>query len=164
MWQPVKPRDFRGALHLWWPNADVGKVTALIGGRDRIFRFHVGLSICCLACELVEAQSPFDRLRANELKRTALRIDPTFLTPDVLLSRSKRPSIPGGHNRLALAQVALLPAGVLIPSALSNAVISGLNTFTVGITRYHCSSPAFVHTHQTRCLHRNCKAQYPARG
>lgn len=164
MWQPVKPRDFRGALHLWWPNADVSKVTALIGGRDRIFRFHVGLGICCLACELVEAQPPFDRLRANELKRTALRIDPTFLTPDVLLSRSKRPSIPGGHNRLALTPVELLPAGVLIPSALSNSVMSGLITFTVGIIHYHCSSPTFVHMHQTRCLHRNGKAQYPARG
>ncbi len=29
-----------------------------------------------------------------------------------LLSSSKRPSIPGGHIRLALAPVALLPAGV----------------------------------------------------
>ena len=28
-----------------------------------------------------------------------------------LLSGSKRPAIPGGHNRLALAPVALLPAG-----------------------------------------------------
>ena len=50
MWQPVKPRDFRGALHLWWPNAVVGMVTAMIGGRDRIFRFHLGLSICCRGC------------------------------------------------------------------------------------------------------------------
>lgn len=32
-----------------------------------------------------------------------------------------------------------LPAGCLIPSALHNAVISGLKTFTVGITRYHCT-------------------------
>jgi hypothetical protein len=80
------------------------------------------------------------------------------------LSGSVRPSIPGGRGRLALAPVTLLPAGVLKPSALSNAVIAGLNTFTVGVIRYHCSSPAFVPTHQVHCCQRTCKARYPARG
>ena len=80
------------------------------------------------------------------------------------LSGSVRPSIPGGHDRLALAPITLLPAGGLKPSALSKAVFSGLHTFTVGFTRYHCSSPAFVSTHQVHCCQRPCKARYPARG
>lgn len=50
-----------------------------------------------------------------------------------LLSGSKRPTIPDGRDILTITNVALLPAGVLIPSALSNAVISGLYTFTVSI-------------------------------
>ena len=40
----------------------------------------------------------------------------------------------------------------------------GTTTFTVGFTRYHCASPAFVPTHQARCYQRACKARYPARG
>ena len=80
MWQPVKPRDFRGALHLWWPNADVGMVTAMIGGRDRIFRFHVGLSICCLGCGFgrVAASIPMNRnlaaLAEPDLERYTIRL------------------------------------------------------------------------------------------
>jgi len=81
-----------------------------------------------------------------------------------LLSDSKRPTIPGGRDILTITNVALLPAGVLIPSALSNAVISGLYTFTVSIICYHCSSPAFVPTHQAHCYQFACKARYPARG
>ena len=81
-----------------------------------------------------------------------------------LLSSSKRPTIPGGRDLLTLANVALLPAGVLIPSALSNAVISGLYTFTVSIICYHCSSPAFVPTHPAHCYPFTCKARYQARG
>ena len=80
------------------------------------------------------------------------------------LSGSVRPSIPGGRDRLALAPIALLPAGGLKPSALSKTVFSGLHTFTVGFTRYHCSSPAFAPTHQARGCPRTCKARYPARG
>jgi hypothetical protein len=80
------------------------------------------------------------------------------------LSGSLRSSIPGGHHSLAIVWVALLPAGVLKPSALSKAVISGLITFTVGIIRYHGSSPAFAPTHQASCYHYTCKARYPARG
>ena len=54
--------------------------------------------------------------------------------------------------------VILLLAGVQKPSAHSKAVISGLYTFTVGITRYHCSSPVFIPTHQAICYHIACKA------
>lgn len=80
------------------------------------------------------------------------------------LSGSRRPAIPGGRDSLTLSWVVLLPAGVLIPSALSYATISGLNTFTVSFIRYHCSSPAFVPTHQVYCYQYSCKARYPARG
>jgi len=80
------------------------------------------------------------------------------------MSGSKRPTIPGGCDILTITNVALLPAGVLIPSALSKAVISGLYTFTVSIICYHCSSPAFVPTHQAHCYQFAYKARYPARG
>lgn len=70
----------------------------------------------------------------------------------------------GGMAHLPLTRAMLLPAGVLIPSAIPNAVISGLKTFTVGFTRYHCTSPALVPTHQADCYQPTCKAQFPARG
>ncbi len=76
-----------------------------------------------------------------------------------LLSGSKRPTIPGGRNILTLMNVTLLPAGVLIPSALSKAVIAGLYTFTVSIICYHCSSPACVPMHQAHCYQFTCKAR-----
>ncbi len=65
-----------------------------------------------------------------------------------LLSGSKRPAIPGGRNILTLMNVTLLPAGVLIPSALSKAVVPGLYTFTVSMICYQFTG----------------KARYPARG
>ncbi|MGH8489714.1 MAG: hypothetical protein ACREXS_12830, partial [Gammaproteobacteria bacterium] len=43
-------------------------------------------------------------------------------------------------------------------------ILSGLNTFKLGITRYPCTSPAFVPTHQSACHQINCKARYWARG
>jgi len=46
----------------------------------------------------------------------------------------------------------------------SKAVISGLYTFTVSFICYHCSSPAFVPTHQAHCYQFAYKARYPARG
>ena len=54
--------------------------------------------------------------------------------------------------------------GHLMWRARPNSHNSGLNTFTVGFTRYHCSSPAFVPTHQARGYPCACKARYPARG
>jgi len=57
-----------------------------------------------------------------------------------------------------------LPAGFLKPSANPNAVFSGLNTFTVGTTRYHCTSPPPVPTHQPARYRTNCKARFQARG
>ena len=41
---------------------------------------------------------------------------------------------------------------------------SGLNTFRVGITRYLCTSPAFVPTHRRACYQSRRKARYWARG
>jgi len=58
----------------------------------------------------------------------------------------------------------LLPAGVLKPSAPSNNGLFGTTTFTVGFTRYHCASPAFLPTHQAAHYWTTCKAKYLARG
>ena len=44
----------------------------------------------------------------------------------------------------------LLPAGIMKPSATSKYVFSGLNTFTESANRSHCTSHAFVSTHQAR--------------
>lgn len=44
----------------------------------------------------------------------------------LVMSGSTRSTLPGGLRRLALASTALLPAGVLKPSARSNTVFSGL--------------------------------------
>lgn len=42
---------------------------------------------------------------------------------------------------------------------------SGLNTFTVGFTRYHCTSPAFAPTHQSACYQTRLQgSRYWARG
>ena len=40
----------------------------------------------------------------------------------------------------------------------------GTATFTVGLTRYHCASLAFLPTHQTSHCWSVCKARYLARG
>ena len=40
----------------------------------------------------------------------------------------------------------------------------GTATFTVGFTRYHCASPAFLPTHQAAHYWTACKAGYLARG
>lgn len=40
----------------------------------------------------------------------------------------------------------------------------GTSTFTVGFTRYHCASLAFVPTHQAPRLQGTCKARYQTRG
>jgi len=40
----------------------------------------------------------------------------------------------------------------------------GTTTFTVGFTRYHCASPAFLPTHQAAHCRTTCKARYLARG
>lgn len=58
----------------------------------------------------------------------------------------------------------LVPAGSLTPSAISNSVFSGLNTFTVSIAYYHCTWPLFVPTHQAYCCQHACKARLKARG
>ena len=58
----------------------------------------------------------------------------------------------------------LLPAGIWKLSAFPNAVISGLSTFTVGFTRYHCASLLFVPTHQAHHYCYACKARYQTRG
>lgn len=70
----------------------------------------------------------------------------------------------GGDAVLPFASAPLLPASVLKLSAFPNAVISGLSTFTAGFTRFHCSSLAFVPTHQARCHQPACKARYQTRG
>ena len=79
-------------------------------------------------------------------------------------SSSMRLSIPGRQRSLALSPAPLLPASVLKLSALPNAVISGLSTFTAGFTRYHCASLAFVPTHQAPHRWCACKARYQTRG
>jgi len=69
--------------------------------------------------------------------------------------------IPASH---AIPRYGLLPAGGPSPSALTHAKFSGLNTVEGGITRYLCTSPAFVPTHRrVRCRPRR-KARYWARG
>jgi len=65
---------------------------------------------------------------------------------------------------LARARHGLLPTGGTKPSALTNQKFSGLNTFRVGITRYLCTSPAFVPTHRRACYQSRRKARYWARG
>ena len=58
---------------------------------------------------------------------------------------------------LTMTRHAVLPAGGPNPSALSN-VIFGAHAFRDGITRYLCTSPAFMPTHRRGCYHPRRKA------
>ena len=71
---------------------------------------------------------------------------------------------PGVASVLALTHRELWPASPLIPSALPNAVFSGLYTFKVSTTCYLCTSPPLLPTHQSVCYQTDCKAEFQARG
>ena len=76
------------------------------------------------------------------------------------------------------ARHGLGPRGVPAPLAIAQRLVtyrrdktvghqpkrSGLNTFRVGITRYLCTSPAFVPTHRRARYRSRRKARYWARG
>jgi len=70
----------------------------------------------------------------------------------------------GNPDSPSYSPESLLPASILKLSAFPNAVISGLYTFTVGFTRYHCASLLFVPTHQAQHYCYACKARYQTRG
>jgi len=59
---------------------------------------------------------------------------------------------------LAVTRHGLLPAAGTSPSAVPRQNLSGLNTFRVGVTRYLCTSPAFVPTHRRACYQSRRKA------
>jgi|ERR1019366_7924621 hypothetical protein len=62
-----------------------------------------------------------------------------------------------------LTHAALLPAGVLKPSALSNEKHFGTASFTAALGR-HSTSLAFLPTHQAPCYQSTSKARYRACG
>ena len=105
--------------------------------------------------------------RCLSLSEAARSRTPTPGSPWLLLApRQARCgfSSRGRLHRLANSPGHLLPASILKLSAFPNAVISGLSTFTVGFTRYHCASLTFVPTHQVPHYWNTCKARYQTRG
>ena len=80
------------------------------------------------------------------------------------LSGSTRPWTPGstGAARRCAAPVVAYRRDKTVGTRQPK--LSGLNTFRVGITRYLCTSPAFVPTHRRARYRSRRKARYWARG
>ena len=81
-----------------------------------------------------------------------------------VMSGSTRPGTPGSTRTTCLGAIRIVACQRVKTVGTLPLKFSGLNTFKVGSTRYLCTSPAFVPTHQpTR--YRVCrKARYWARG
>ena len=124
-----------------------------------------------LTCSL--KPTPLCSARITRLHRSygCLRLPATSHLPR-FLHLSDGPPFPGRSSRISLvttqsqceARHGLRPRGGTLHSPLRakscclldvrhhrpipNALFSGLNTFTVGFTRYHCTSPPLLPTHQ----------------
>ena len=80
------------------------------------------------------------------------------------MSGSTRPRTPGSIRAARQSATWIVACRGTKPVGTLQPKFSGLNTFRVGITRYLCTSPAFVPTHRRACYQSRRKARYWARG
>jgi hypothetical protein len=80
------------------------------------------------------------------------------------LSGSTRPRTPGSTRATRRRAARVVACRRDKPVGTLRLNFSGLYTFKVGITRYPCTSPAFVPTHLPACYQARSKARYWARG
>jgi hypothetical protein len=80
------------------------------------------------------------------------------------MSGSTRPRTPGSTLATCLYAARVVACRRDKPVGTLRLNLSGLYTFKVGLTRYLCTSPAFVPTHLHARYQARSKARYRARG